>query len=176
MLLFVVGKFCLNEGKVFWGHLIIFISHEPRLILFHASDFPNDLQKGRQLLFGGLLGGLDPQNARVGLDIQESLEHEVLLLKDKALFHLRDDPFLRVFLLKHIDVVTSSDLALFLDFFTLQLESHFVRICVRVVFADLVEHVAITNLSFEENLLDLKCLNFQVVMKSQLWVLVVHHN
>lgn len=70
------------------GHLVVHISHVPRLIVLFTSDLPDDLQVGGQLLRCTLHGSLNAQNRNIRLNVHEGLEHKVLGFENEALFDL----------------------------------------------------------------------------------------
>ena len=169
-----LSKFLLDKSKVLIRHLVVNVRHEPGLVVIFPCHFSEDVQIGWQLGVVRLIGRFNSQNGYViGIQVLECLDDEVLPIKREALTNLHDLVLLRVSHFAELNVLSSRDLALFYDFFAVDIVSHFVAVSVAVVFAKLAKNAAFYLYGLNERFLEGKNLKLAVRRHTDLKISVV---
>ena len=88
---------------------------------------------------GLVLGTLDSEKGWLLIHVQKCLNHQVHAFIDEALSELLKLDETTSCLVKHLDVLSSGKLELFLDTFLLEVLANFVSVNVRVILADLAD-------------------------------------
>jgi len=169
-----LGKQALLDGNhVILGHFVVLSGHHPGLISVVVGDLTDNFKEGRQLGLAFLSGALYSDNRGMVLQVQESLHHEVLPIVDEALARLDDLLHGDVGVLAQLDVLTRSNLPLFLNFLAIDFVAHLMTISKRVVFADFAQNVSLTHLGRNERLLELEAFFLDASGHVNLWVTLI---
>jgi len=121
-----------------------------------------------------LVGRFYLQNRDViRIQVLKCLNDEVLPIKRETLTNLHDLVLLWVFHFDELNILSSCDLSLFYDFFTVNIISHFVTVSVAVVFAKLTKYAALYLNGFDESFLKRKDLKLTVCRHTDLEIPVV---
>lgn len=82
----------LHRILVVLRHHVILVRHKRRGVRVLMRDIAHNFQERWEFNFGGLGGGLNSHDGRVGLDVQESFDNEVLSLIDITLSEFLNRP------------------------------------------------------------------------------------
>ena len=141
----LLGRHVRHGGhRKFPDRLLVFLRHLPTVlsnlsgrILVDLGHFSEDLYKGWDADFRMVLARFNAQQGRLLVDVQESLDHEVLSFVDEALAEFLQLDKARSSLIEHLDVLSSRKLALFLDSLLVLVLAYLVSVDVGIVLANL---------------------------------------
>ena len=106
----------LNFSLVFLWHQVLLVRDRSRFVDFLLGHFTKYLNKRRNLDLLGFSGCLNSQNWEwEAFNIQESINHEVLLIIDKALSEFFDNLLSGVFLFQKFNIFSRSNLPFLYD-------------------------------------------------------------
>ena len=98
------------------------------------------------------------------LNVEKSLNHEVLSLVDKTLPSFLNFVTRQIGALAELYVLASRDLSFFLNLFALDFVTHFVAICKSVILPNFTKDVCLAHLSSYERLFELEAFFFDAFL------------